>query len=261
MTTTASGVSITVDGLSRSFGSITALDSIDLDIDGPQIVGIAGPNGSGKTTLIRCLLGLLRPQRGSASVNGTDSMDLGSAERARIGYMPQSEAVYDDLTVRENVTFFARLYGVDDPAAIDRALDFVDLEERADASVTELSGGMVRRTSLACALVHDPDVLLLDEPTVGVDPELRANMWTAFRERRDAGSLMLVSTHYLGEATNCDRVLFLREGRVLALDTPHSFLESTGTADLEDAFLALLEKDSPNSGTVPGAEGAVEGAR
>jgi len=120
---------------------------------------------------------------------------------------------------------------------------------------------MVRRTSLACALVHDPDVLLLDEPTVGVDPELRANMWTAFRERRDAGSLMLVSTHYLGEAINCDRVLFLREGRVLAFDTPHSFLESTGTADLEDAFLALLEKDPPNSGTVPGAEGAVEGAR
>ncbi|HET7325089.1 MAG TPA: ABC transporter ATP-binding protein [Halococcus sp.] len=239
---TTHDVSITVEGLTRSFGLVTALDGIDLDLDGPEIVGIAGPNGSGKTTLIRCLLGLLRPQSGSASVNGTNSMDLKSTERARIGYMPQSEAVYDGLTVRENVAFFARLYGVDS-AAIDRALSFVDLEDRADAAVTDLSGGMVRRTSLACALVHDPDVLFLDEPTVGVDPELRASLWNAFHDRRDHGTLSLVSTHYLGEAEKCDRVLFLRSGRVLALDTPTAILDATHTDDLEDAFLALLDRE------------------
>jgi ABC-2 type transport system ATP-binding protein len=257
---TGNDVSIRVEGLTRSFGSTTALDGVDFGIDGPEIVGIAGPNGSGKTTLIRCLLGLLKPQRGSASVNGTDSTALRSTERARIGYMPQNEAVYDDLTVRENVAFFARLYGVSDRAAVDRALGFVDLTDRADDYVTELSGGMVRRTSLACALVHDPDVLLLDEPTVGLDPELRASMWMAFRERRDAGSLILVSTHYLGEATNCDRVLFLRDGRVLALDTPQSFLESTSTETLEDAFLALLDRVSNWDG-VPDVAGALEVAR
>ncbi|MGQ5516704.1 ABC transporter ATP-binding protein [Halococcus saccharolyticus] len=263
--TTASDVSITLDGFSRSFGAITALDDVDLTIDGPQIVGVAGPNGSGKTTLIRCLLGLLRPSNGSARVNDTDPADLRSTERARIGYMPQHEAVYNDLTVRENVDFFARLYGVRDrEAAVERAIEFVDLGERTDAAVTELSGGMVRRTSLACALVHDPDVLLLDEPTVGVDPELRASMWTSFRERRDAGALMMVSTHYLGEATNCDRVLFLRDGRVLAFDAPESFLDATGTTDLEDAFLALLDRRTATNrdGTgTPGADDAVEVVR
>lgn len=239
----ATDVSITADDLTRSFGSITALDGINLDIDGPQIIGIAGPNGSGKTTLIRCLLGLLHPSNGSVSINGTAPTNLQGTERARIGYMPQNEAVYDDLSVRENVTFFARLYGVDDrEVAVNRALDFVDLTERADARITELSGGMIRRTSLACALVHDPEILFLDEPTVGVDPELRANMWTAFRERCDGGTLILVSTHYLAEAAKSDRVLFLRDGRVLAFDTPQSFLDSTGTADLEDAFLALLDR-------------------
>jgi ABC-2 type transport system ATP-binding protein len=258
--TAATEVSITVSDLTRSFGSITALDGIGLDIDGPQIVGIAGPNGSGKTTLIRCLLGLLRPSNGTVSINGTDPTQLQSTERARIGYMPQHEAVYEDLTVQENIGFFARLYGVDDrEAAVGHALDFVNLTERADASITELSGGMVRRTSLACALVHDPDILFLDEPTVGLDPALRATMWTAFRDRRDAGTLILVSTHYLGEATNCDRVLFLRDGRVLAFDTPQLFRESTGTEDLDDAFLALLDQESPaGKTTTPSADDAGE---
>jgi ABC-2 type transport system ATP-binding protein len=261
--TAATNVSITVRELTRSFGSITALDGINLAIDSPQIVGIAGPNGSGKTTLIRCLLGLLRPSNGSVSINGTDPTTLRSTERARIGYMPQHEAVYEDLTVRENVAFFARLYRVDDrETAIDRVLDFVDLTERADARVTTLSGGMVRRTSLACALVHDPDILFFDEPTVGVDPALRKSMWTAFRERCETGTLILVSTHYLAEASKCDRVLFLRDGRVLAFDTPQSFLESTGTTDLEDAFLALLEQESDvgEDGTT-GGDNAVGVAR
>ncbi len=235
---------LSVTALTREFGSITALDGVDLSFDGSQIVGIAGPNGSGKTTLIQCLLGLLGPTAGEASIDGTDSRALGPADRANLGYMPQESAIYRDLTVRANVAFFARLYGVEDrKRAVDRVLALVDLDERADARIDELSGGMVRRTSLACALVHDPDVLFLDEPTVGLDPELRASMWERFRERRDEGTLVVVSTHYLGEVSRCDRVLFLRAGRVLDIDTPEGFLDRTGAADMEGAFLALLGGD------------------
>lgn len=299
--------SLSVAGLRKEFGSITALDGVDLTVDGPEILGLAGPNGSGKTTLIRCLLGLEDATAGETRIGDTTTPEFAREDRARIGYMPQSTAVYDDLTVRENVAFFARLYGVggdddvdgndgggdvggghdwggdgrdndgggddgggidraagqaaasrggsagshappdDRAAAVDRALDLVDLTGRSDARIDELSGGMVRRTSLACAVVHDPDVLVLDEPTVGLDPRLRASMWSRFRDRRDDGTLVLVSTHYLGEAGNCDRVCFLRDGRVLALDSPEGFLDRTGTADMEEAFLALL--DESDAGT------------
>ncbi|MFB6140105.1 MAG: ABC transporter ATP-binding protein [Halosimplex sp.] len=251
-----------VEGVRKEYGSVTALDGVDLSVEGPEIVGVAGPNGSGKTTLIHCLLGLERPTAGETRVGGRSSRSFAAADRERIGYMPQETAVYDDLTVRENVAFFARLYGVgvgrlsgalgrsragdgaareDRARAVADALETVELADRADARVDGLSGGMVRRTSLACALVHDPDVLFLDEPTVGLDPQLRASMWREFRERRDDGAIVVVSTHYLGEVTNCDRVVFLRGGRVLAFDAPEAFLESTGTDDMEDAFLALLE--------------------
>jgi len=252
--------SIHVDGLRRTFGPVTALDGVDLSLDGPSIVGLVGPNGAGKTTLIETLLGLLAPTAGAVRVNGTDPLAFDASDRRRLGYMPQHEAVYRDLSVRENVDFFARLYDVADrEAAVGTALDIVDLGGRADDPVSALSGGMVRRTSLACALVHDPDILFLDEPTVGLDPQLRASMWDRLRARRDAGTLALVSTHYLGEARHCDRVLFLRDGRVLALDTPESFMERTGTRDLEDAFLAVLEDKSVEtaSGT-PQDGGAID---
>lgn len=253
-------VSLSTDDLRRRFGPVTAIDGLDLSVDGPEIVGLAGPNGSGKTTLIRCLLGLLAPSSGAASVGGAAPTEFGPADRRRVGYMPQHEAVYRDLTVRENVDFFARLYGVEDRgAAVDRALEFVDLRPREDARIGELSGGMVRRTSLACAVVHDPAVLFLDEPTVGLDPELRARMWEGFRERRDAGALVLLSTHYLGEARNCDRVLFLREGRQVTFDTPEAILTETGTTDLEDAFLELLAHPERADGT-DGVDAAADAA-
>ena len=240
----AGDVSISIEGLRRTFGDITAVDGLDLDLRGPQIVGMAGPNGAGKTTVIKVLLGLLAPTEGRTSVNGTDSLELTADDRRRIGYMPQNRAIYQDLTVRGNVEFFAQLYDVEDrEAAATRALDIVDLGDRDDALISELSGGMIRRTSLACSLVHDPDLLILDEPTVGLDPALRAEMWETFRERRNRGALEIVSTHYLGEARHCDRVLFLRDGRVLDFDTPESFMTRTGTEDLEDAFLTLLRTD------------------
>lgn len=237
---------ITVADYTYRYGDTLAVDGVSLTVSDGECLVLAGPNGSGKTTLIKCLLGLLDPTSGTAAVNGTDARTLTADDRARIGYMPQHDAVYGDLTVRENVAFFARLYDVPDrDTAVDRTLSFVDLEERATARIGELSGGMVRRTSLACALVHDPDVLVLDEPTVGLDPELRATMWDGFRDRRDAGDLVLVSTHYLGEATRCDDVCILRDGDVLAIDTPDALLDRTGTADLEAAFLELLADRSP----------------
>jgi ABC-2 type transport system ATP-binding protein len=249
--------SLTAADVRREYGAVTALDGVDLAVSGPEILGVAGPNGSGKTTLIRCLLGLETPTAGETAVGGTPTASLGRGDRARIGYMPQDRAVYDDLTVRENVAFFARLYGVESrDRAVEDALGTVDLADRADAHVDDLSGGMVRRTSLACALVHDPDVLVLDEPTVGLDPQLRASMWREFRERRDDGTLVVVSTHYLGEADNCDRVCFLRDGRVLALDSPAGFRERTGTDDMDGAFLALLSEPSPDTETEAGADGS-----
>lgn len=237
-------VSIRTEALSRTFGDVTAVDGVDLDLDGAQILGIAGPNGAGKTTLLRIVLGLIKPTSGTSRVNGVPSLELTAADRRRIGYMPQNRAIYQDLSVRGNVEFFAQLYGVNDrEAATDAVLELVDLADRGESLVSELSGGMIRRASLASALVHDPDILILDEPTVGLDPALRAEMWQTFRERRDEGTLILVSTHYLGEARHCDEVLFLRDGQVLDLDTPQAFLERTGTEDLEDAFLELLRAD------------------
>lgn len=251
-------VSIEIDNLHRQYGRVTALDGVNLSIEEAEIVGVAGPNGAGKTTLIEMILGLRKPTDGSVSVNGITPTDFGGADRRRLGYMPQHDAVYRDLTARENVDFFARLYGVDERRqAVDAALSFVDLADRADDRVADLSGGMIRRTSLACAVVHDPTMLFLDEPTVGLDPELRARMWDGFRKRRNDGSMVMVSTHYLGEARQCDRVLFLRDGRVLAFDTPTAFLEQTGTQDLEAAFLALLETAEPSERASP-TEGTVQ---
>ncbi|MFB6254939.1 MAG: ABC transporter ATP-binding protein [Halobacteriaceae archaeon] len=240
-------LSFVVNQLRKEFGSVTALNDVSLSINGPKILGIAGPNGSGKTTLIQCLLGLVSPTEGEIMVGGTHPMSFNADDRRQIGYMPQHTAIYSDLTVRENVSFFAQLYDVKDRAsAVNRSLSFVDLTDRQDSKINELSGGMIRRTSLACALVHDPDILFLDEPTVGLDPELRASMWQGFRQHRDDDTIVVVSTHYLDEVRHCDEVLFLRDGQVLALDTPEAFLNMTDTDDLEDAFLALLEENEPN---------------
>lgn len=230
-------------GLSKRFGPIEALRGAGLEVPAGGTFGLLGPNGAGKTTLLRICLGLTRADGGEARILG----ERVPPRRVlpRIGYMPQDVAVYPDLTVAENLALFGRLVGMDEET-IDRRSDevlrLVDIADRRGSLVSTLSGGMKRRTSLAAALLHDPDLLLLDEPTVGVDPELRASFWSFFRDLVSRGKTVLITTHYMDEASRCDLVAMIHRGRVLSRDTPAAIEARTGTANLEDAFLALVRE-------------------
>jgi ABC-2 type transport system ATP-binding protein len=222
-------------GLKKAFGPISAVDAISFEMTPGRIYGLLGPNGSGKTTLIRLLTGLGRADAGRAEVLGT-AMPSRSA-LARIGYMTQSDGIYPALTVGENVRFFGALYGVTDPSAADRVLSLVDLADRQATVSASLSGGQRRRLSLACALVHQPPVLFLDEPTVGVDPLLRVQFWAHFRRLADGGATIVVSSHVMDEADRCDELLFIRVGKVIARGSGEDLRATAGTSDLEQAFL------------------------
>jgi ABC-2 type transport system ATP-binding protein len=221
--------------LTKRFGAVTAVDGIDLDLAPGRIYGLLGPNGSGKTTLIRLLIGMTRATSGEAEVLG--AVMPSRATLARIGYMTQSDGIYPALTVGENARFFAGVYGVTGAEAVARALELVDLAGRDGTVAGTLSGGQRRRLSLACALIHGPEVLFLDEPTVGVDPLLRVQFWGHFRALADAGTTIVVSSHVMDEADRCDELLFVRDGRIIAHGTGTSLREAAGTSDLEAAFL------------------------
>ena len=187
---------------------------------------------------MRSLVGVQQLAGGSVRIAGVEA---GSKElRPRIGYVTQAPSVYADLTVRENLTFFARVLGAD-AASVDRAIDRVDLSDHSDQVVGQLSGGQLSRASLAVALLGSPDLLVLDEPTVGLDPVLRRDLWALFHRLADAGAAVFVSSHVMDEADRCDRLLLMREGRIIADDTPARIREQTGTADVESAFLALVD--------------------
>lgn len=230
-------------GLTKRFGTIAALDRLDLEVPRGMLLGLLGPNGAGKTTLIRILLGLTRATEGSAVVLGQTV----PSERVlpKIGYMPQNLAVYTDLRVRQNLELFGRLYGLPADRLRRRAaavLDLVRLADRRDSRVSELSGGMQRRVSLAAALLADPDLLLLDEPTVGVDPELRAEFWSHFRALTSEGRTIVMTTHYMEEATGCDRVALLHAGQLLAYDPPATVKAQARSPTLDGAFLELVRR-------------------
>ena len=228
---------IRATGLVKVFGAIRAVDDVSFDLAPGRIYGLLGPNGSGKTTLIRLLTGMARPTAGRAEVLGTPMPSRPIL--ARIGYMTQADGVYPTLTVGENTRFFGAAYGVRDRASVLEALRLVNLDDRLDAVASTLSGGQRRRLSLACALVHRPPVLFLDEPTVGIDPLLRAEFWAHFRDLAAAGATIVVSSHVMDEADRCDELLFIRTGKVTARGSGDEIRARAGTASLEDAFLRL----------------------
>ncbi len=232
-----SGTAIEARDLRKHFGGLIALDGISLSVPNGMVYGLLGPNGAGKTTLIRAFVGLVKLDTGELDVLGVQMPER--QVLARIGYMTQAAALYGDLSAEENVRFFARVHGGGD---VEAALRFVDLWERRRSLAAALSGGMRTRLSLACATVHHPDLLLLDEPTVGVDPQLRAQLWDGLREMAATGTTILVSSHVMDEAERADRLGLMRAGRLLAEGTVPELLTLAGTDRLEDAFLTLSEQ-------------------
>ena len=230
---------IEVEGLRVERGGRTVLPDLTVVVPAGQVVGLLGPSGSGKSTLIRTVVGVQVVAGGTVRVLGEPAGTPGL--RHRVGYVTQDPSVYDDLSVRANVRYFASMLGAPTSSA-DDAIAAVDLTDPAAALVGRLSGGQRSRVSLAAALVGVPELLVLDEPTVGLDPVLRRDLWGLFNRLAAQGRSLLVSSHVMDEAARCDRLLLLREGRVLADATLPELLERTGATDAEGAFLALIDR-------------------
>ncbi|MCL2788150.1 MAG: ABC transporter ATP-binding protein [Micrococcales bacterium] len=236
----AEAAAIRIRGLRVVRKKVLVIPGLDVDVAAGAITGLLGPSGCGKSTLMRAIVGVQIVESGSVEVLG---LPAGSADlRHRVGYMTQEPSVYSDLTVRENLAHFARIYGVDQ-GNVDRAIDRVDLGSKADTVVSDLSGGQHSRVSLAASLVGEPDLLVLDEPTVGLDPVLRRDLWALFRSLASSGTTLLVSSHVMEEAVHCDRLLLMRDGHMLADGVRDDLLAATGAADIEAAFLALVEQE------------------
>jgi ABC-2 type transport system ATP-binding protein len=233
--------SIEIRGLRVDRGGREVLHGIDLDVEAGHVTGLLGPSGSGKTTLMRSIVGAQVVAGGSVAVLG---LPAGApALRARVGYQTQAPSVYADLTVRENLAYFARILGVPG-RALTETIALVELEGQEGQLAVTLSGGELARLSLAAALLNRPEVLVLDEPTVGLDPLLRRDLWTSFDRLAEGGTTVLVSSHVMDEADRCDSLVLLRDGRILAAGTPEALRLRTGTADLDAAFLALIDADA-----------------
>ena len=233
---------ISMLNVSFNYGKLKALDDLSLQIPRGISFGLLGPNGAGKTTFIRVLAGLLKPDSGSVKI-----MDrLPSRQTAFLtGYMPQLHSLYNELSIQQNVSFFASIYGlkrVQKQARVEEVIRLVDLWDRRRDSVQNLSGGMRQRVSLACSIVHNPPLLLLDEPTVGLDPELRVNFWDYFSRLTRQGTTLVVSSHTMDDAAHCDQLAFMRQGQVIARGTPAELRQGAGVVSLEDAFLYYIRR-------------------
>jgi ABC-2 type transport system ATP-binding protein len=229
---------VVVRHLEVSRGGTPVLGDLSLTVPAGSVTGLLGPSGCGKSTLMRSIVGVQRVAGGEVTVLG---MPAGSpALRRRVGYVTQAPSVYGDLTARENLRHFARILGVD-AGEVERAVATVDLGSQADRLVGNMSGGQRARVSLAVALLGDPPLLVLDEPTVGLDPVLRRDLWETFRGLAEAGTTLLVSSHVMDEAAECDLLLLMREGALIAAETPDALRRRTGADDLGEAFLLLIE--------------------
>lgn len=230
---------VQTDDLTKEYGTLRAVDQLNLLIHQSTIYGFLGPNGAGKTTTIKMLCGLLKPASGKAYVLDREVSAAGDVEEL-IGYMPQETALYVNLTIHQNIQLYGELFSLSSEEIKSREselLRLIDLEDWKDTRVEELSGGMKHRASLACSLIHEPEVLFLDEPTVGVDPDLRASFWDYFLDLKDQGTTLLITTHYMDEARHCDQIGMLDKGDLISEGSYSELLAETGTDSLEEAFL------------------------
>lgn len=229
---------IELDHIAHSFGSESVIKAIDMTVDKGEIFGLLGPSGAGKTTLVKIIVGILKPSEGSASVLGTPMPSL--KKMKKIGFMAQSDALYSELSGRENLDFFASIYGLsksERKEKIQEVLEVVDLASDIDKPVEKFSGGMKRRLSLAASILHQPEVLILDEPTVGIDPVLRQSIWKELNILKEKGTTIILTTHVMDEADKCDRLALIREGYIIAQGTPQSLKQGIGATTIEEAFL------------------------
>ncbi len=223
-------------------GNVKALINVSLELPIGKIIGFIGPSGAGKTTLIRSIVGMLKVQKGAITILGIAAGSAGL--RKQVSYMGQELSVYTDLTVRENISYFATMLGQNRhqvKQTVDHVLQEVDMTDKIDAMVSNLSGGQKQRVSLAIALIGDPKVMVLDEPTVGLDPVLRDNLWKLFARLSASGITMIISSHSMDEAERCDDLVLIRDGKVIAHDSPDGLLKSTNTKTVERSFLKLVE--------------------
>ena len=232
-------MAVVASELSVRRGKATVLHQVSVRIPARQVIGLLGPSGSGKTTLMRAIVGAQRISGGEVTVLGRPAGHR--TLRHRIGYMAQSSGVYDDLTVEQNLNYFRKVLHAP-PGDIDRVIDLTDMQAVRTRLVSTLSGGQRSRVSLAIALLGDPKLLVLDEPTVGLDPVLRQELWEIFATLAASGTTLLVSSHVMDEARRCDRLVLMRDGRIVTDDTPDGLLAATGTTDHDDAFLALIRR-------------------
>jgi ABC-2 type transport system ATP-binding protein len=243
-------VAIEIKDLCFNYGNLRVIDNISLGISRSTSFGLLGSNGAGKTTLIRLMVGLLKPASGVIRCFGEAPSP---ATAKKIGYMPQLPSLYTELTVKQNIDFFARIYGIKDAKQrsqrVDEVIKIIDLWPKKNVSVSQLSGGMKQRTSLGCAIVHNPPLLFLDEPTAGLDPELRVNFWAYFDNLTRSGTTLIISSHTMDDAAHCQRLVFMRDGRIIALGSPADLKAAAGKTDasLEDAFLFYIRQGEVKS--------------